>query len=174
MTTFTSKSAAPVAQFRFTPRRLTQMIWSRINALHLALLKGHKDIGAMLRQAGAVNKSTDGAARMVAAADAARGGDFAVARCGQCHKVASEDEVVFHEKRGLSLIGVFGRKIGSVEGFVYSDSLKEADGVWTAELLYTFTTDAMLTIPGTRMNWHDGWTDEEAADIVAYFASVAE
>lgn len=148
----------------------------RVNALHLALLEGHNDIGARLRGAGAIDTLTkENVAEMLALGDAGRGRDLALTRCGQCHKVLSEDEVVTHPKRGLSLIGVFGREIGTVESYeYYSDALKGAGGVWTAELLYTFATDAMLTFPGTSMNWHDGWTDEEAADIVAYFKSVEE
>ena len=74
----------------------------------------------------------------------------------------------------MSLVGVFGRPIGSRDDFEYSEAFEQTEGVWTEELLYSFAIDAMLTVPGTRMRWHDGWTDEEVAHIVAYFKSVAE
>lgn len=112
--------------------------------------------------------------RLFPAADPGLGRELASEKCDQCHKIRSDDEVVVDPRQGLSLVGVYGRPIGSVEGFEYSDALKEAKGVWTEDLLYSFAVNAMLTIPGTRMRWHDGWSDEEVAHIVAYFKSVAE
>ena len=95
-------------------------------------------------------------------------------RCAHCHAVISEDKTFHNNYFGPPLIGVFGRKIGSYEGYEYSETLKNAETEWTAELLYGFLSDMMLTFPGTKMMYYEGWTDEEVAHIAAYLSSAAE
>lgn len=146
----------------------------RVNALHLAGFKGHWGVVDALRAAGAAPKPVARISDRLAEADPGLGRDLAAQRCGQCHKVLSESEVISGNNMGLSLVGVFGRRIGSRDDFEYSGALQRADGVWDEDLLYAFVTDAMLTIPGTRMNWHDGWTEDDVAHIVAYFRSAAQ
>lgn len=148
--------------------------YGNVNALHLAKTSGHAKVVEMLEKAGAAAKPPLEVAALIAAADADLGRELAMQRCGQCHRIETKSEVITANNQGLSLVGVFGRQIGSREEFEYSEAMKETEGVWTEELLYSFAVDAMLTIPGTRMRWHDGWTDEEVAHIVAYFKSVAE
>ena len=94
--------------------------------------------------------------------------------CGNCHIVESTSEVITDDSQGLSLIGVFGRPIASFGDFDYSEALRRAGGVWDAEMLYSFSVNAKLTIPGTRMQWNDGWNADDALHIVAYFATFAE
>jgi cytochrome c len=53
-------------------------------------------------------------------------------KCKRCHDFGSEHIL------GPSLAGVFGRKAGSSDYKLYSDSLKNADFVWSEENLRTF------------------------------------
>ena len=146
----------------------------RVNALHLAFRYGHQEVGQLLLDAGATIKSTEGVAEVLAKADPKLGSELTIDRCNHCHAIISDDETVLHDDFGPPLIGVFGRRIGSYEGFEYSEALKNADGVWTAELIYIFVVDAMLTFPGTAMMYQEGWTNEEVAHIAAYLASAGE
>ena len=73
------------------------------------------------------------------------GRELILDRCLHCHAITSVDETVLHSDFGPPLMGVFGREIGSYESFEYSDALKNAEGVWTRELIYIFVVDAMLT-----------------------------
>ena len=41
--------------------------------------------------------------------------------------------------------------VGSLEGFDYSDALKNADLAWTPELFADYVRDPGTTIPGNRM-----------------------
>ena len=108
---------------------------------------------------------------MVARADPKIGSELIIERCDHCHAITSDDEKLLTDYGGPPLVGIFGREIGSYEGYEYSEALKRAEGVWTAELIYTFLVDMMLTFPGTKMMYYEGWTDEEVAHITAYLAT---
>src|SRR5262245_5263150 len=58
--------------------------------------------------------------------------------CQTCHSI----EKNALPRQGPTLSGVIGRKAGTVEGFKYSDGLKVAGWVWTAEKL-----DEWITFP---------------------------
>ena len=148
--------------------------YGNVNALHLAKWKGHSEVADVLVEAGAGPKPPLDASSLIDSANADLGLELAKQRCDQCHKIESEDEVITRETHNLSLVGVYGRPIGSRDDFEYSEALRQFGGTWTTDMLYSFAVDAMLTIPGTRMNWHDGWSDEEVAHIVAYFKLMAE
>ena len=148
--------------------------YGNVNSLHLARMNDYENVIEVLEAAGAAPKPPLQVAELIAAADPELGRELANQRCDQCHKIESEDEIVINPKQGLSLVGIFGRPIASRDNFEYSKALREMDGVWDEDLLYSFAIDAMLTVPGTWMRWHDGWTNEEVAHIVAYFKSVAE
>ena len=148
--------------------------YGNVNALHLAKWKGHSEVADLLVEAGAGPKPPLDASTLVESANADLGLELAKKRCDQCHKIETEEEVITRETHGLSLVGVYGRPIGARGDFDYSEALRQFGGTWTTDMLYSFAVDAMLTIPGTRMNWHDGWSDEEVAHIVAYFKLMAE
>ncbi len=65
--------------------------------------------------------------------------------CSSCHSLDGEIGI------GPPLNGVVGRRIGSVEGFGYSEALAGQDGVWTEEALISFATDPRRRYPGTTM-----------------------
>jgi cytochrome c len=68
--------------------------------------------------------------------------------CIACHALSADDG----EKAGPSLAGIFGRKIGSLPGYRYSDALKHMDIVWTPETVAKmFEVGPMAYTPGTKM-----------------------
>lgn len=75
---------------------------------------------------------------------------------------------------GPPLTGVVGRKAGSVEGFGYSDALRNSGIVWTEASLKAWMEDNDGMLPGTRMR-HVGVEDKaEQEMIVAYLKSLAQ
>ena len=88
--------------------------------------------------------------------------------CGDCHS-----SIPGKNKRGPSLVGVFGRKAGSVTDFSgYSDAMKQTDWAWTTEKVDAYIAAPKKTVPGGRMKY-DGLADAKArADVIAYLASL--
>jgi cytochrome c len=78
------------------------------------------------------------------AADAARGRQLYESRCIGCHSVDANRVGPAHK-------GVFGRKAGSVKDYEYSDALKEAKVIWSAETLDRWLANPEKLIPGQKM-----------------------
>ncbi|MEZ5564908.1 MAG: PQQ-dependent sugar dehydrogenase [Gammaproteobacteria bacterium] len=66
-------------------------------------------------------------------------------RCAGCHTGTPGTT------NGPPLHGVVGRRIGSVDGFPYSDALAGAEGIWTRQRLLDFLSDASHNFQGTTM-----------------------
>ena len=89
-------------------------------------------------------------------------------RCRSCH---ADDPSL--KSYGPSLVGVVGRKAGSVDGFTYSDALKSSGLVWTAESLRAWMANNTGIMPGTRMR-HVGITETSEQDfILEYLRSIS-
>ena len=72
-------------------------------------------------------------------------------------------------RAGPTLAGLFGRRAGSVPGYVYSDTVANADIVWTED-----TIDALFDlgpehyIPGTKMPMQRIANPQDRADLIAF------
>ncbi|MDX1711819.1 MAG: cytochrome c family protein [Rhodovibrionaceae bacterium] len=97
------------------------------------------------------------------AAGDAEEGEKVFRKCKACHVVSEEQNRV-----GPHLVGLFGREAGSLEGFRYSDALKEADVVWNEETLAAFLADPRGYIPGNRMTFAGLRDEEDIQDVIAY------
>ena len=82
----------------------------------------------------------------VAAGDALRGKTLYESRCSACHSL--DASVV-----GPAHRGVFGRRVGSLAGYPYSDALKNAGFAWDAASLDKWLTDPEKLLPGQRMGY---------------------
>lgn len=84
-------------------------------------------------------------------------------KCKACH-VADEAK----NKVGPTLLGVFGRKAGAVEGFRYSDAMKDSDVVWDEETIAEYMRKPKEFIPGNKMAFAGLRKEDEIANLMAY------
>jgi cytochrome c len=63
---------------------------------------------------------------------------------------------------------VFGRSAGSVEGFKYSDAMKESGVTWNEETIAAYLVDPRGYIKGNRMAFVGLKKEEDIADLIAY------
>jgi cytochrome c len=102
------------------------------------------------------------------AADAAEGQKVFNRICGACHIATAEGA----KKLGPTLFGVVGRHSGSVEGFRYSQANKNANIVWTPEVLDKYLLDPKATVPGTIMAYAGLKKDEDRQNVIAYLQTL--
>ena len=103
------------------------------------------------------------------AAGDAEAGKAAFAKCGICHQVGPDAQVVV----GPPLTGIVGHKAGQYEDFAYSPGMKklaEEGYVWTPEHIDAFIADPKALLPDSPMSLaFQGIPDaEERANIIAY------
>lgn len=88
--------------------------------------------------------------------------------CGTCHSVEPNAAA----RQGPNLLGVFGRQVGQVDGFEYSDTLAAGDWLWTEDALEPWIENAQKAHPGTTMNYRQR-SAEKRALIIAYLKSLS-
>ncbi|MCA0432271.1 MAG: cytochrome c family protein [Proteobacteria bacterium] len=104
------------------------------------------------------------------AADLKRGANLAKL-CAACHSLTDASN-----KIGPSLAGVIGRPMASVEGFTYSQAMKDhaaKDGSWDEAKLVAYLEDPRKTVPGTTMAFGGLKKLADRENIVAYLATLA-
>lgn len=73
---------------------------------------------------------------------------------------------------GPSLVGVVGRRAGSVPNFPYSDALKKSGLIWTEDNLRKWMSDNAKLVPNTLMP-HVSITDPaEQVYVIAYLKTL--
>jgi cytochrome c len=83
--------------------------------------------------------------------------------CAACHSLEPGRNMT-----GPSLVAVWGRHAGSVEGFTrYSRALTSADVVWNEKTLDAWLADPQALIPGNRMTFRGVKSQETRADLIA-------
>jgi cytochrome c len=105
----------------------------------------------------------------MAAGDADVGKVIFSKTCANCHSVD-----VGVNKVGPSLFGIIGRKAGVVQGFGYSDALKDSDKTWTVEELDAYLSNPRGTVHGVKMNFKGLPAENERADVIAYLQSLQD
>ena|SRR5688572_22578360 len=103
------------------------------------------------------------------AGDLARAKELVIRQCSQCHTFEKGEK----HGQGPNLFGLIGRPAASVDGFVFSDGLKEAlrGKTWTVELLDQWLTDTLAVAPKGQMVY---WQDDPAvrARLIDYLESL--
>lgn len=86
--------------------------------------------------------------------------------CSGCHTLVKDRKWI-----GPSLHGIFGRKAGTIKGFVYSQAVRGSGIVWDAKAIDRLIQNPRAYIPGTRM-FHKGLPGPQHAqirrDIIAF------
>ena len=106
----------------------------------------------------------------LAAEGDAKAGETVFKTCAACHNLAKP------VKNGIgpSLVGVIGRKAGSVEGFKYSDAMRNSTVVWDESALDTYLKDPKGFIPKNKMVLAPLSKPEERANVIAYLRQAAK
>ncbi|KAI6249876.1 Cytochrome c [Erysiphe necator] len=91
-------------------------------------------------------------------------------RCASCHNLKEDDS----KKVGPSLIGLFGRKTGSVEGYSYSDANKAKGIIWNEETLFTYLENPKKYIPGTKMAYGGLKKEKDRNDLITFLKKDTE
>ncbi len=81
-------------------------------------------------------------------------------QCKACHTLDAGVNRV-----GPSLAGLDGRTAGTVEGFRYSDAMKDSGIVWNEETLEGYLANPREYLPGNRMPF-PGVRDEEKLEAL--------
>ena len=80
---------------------------------------------------------------------AATGAQLYGTHCSGCHSLTVEEH-----GRGPHLVGVVGRRMGAVSGYLFSDALRSLDLAWTPTQLEQFLADPKQFAPGTSKSLH--------------------
>lgn len=89
---------------------------------------------------------TLGAAPALAKAEAPPVRPAAFAQCAACHSTERGSPSF-----GPNLVGVAGRRAGTLPGYAYSPALKASGLTWNASTLDRWLASPRRTVPGTRM-----------------------
>jgi cytochrome c len=99
-----------------------------------------------------------------AAADDVKAGEAVFKRsCAVCHAAEAGKN-----KAGPSLAGVVGRKAGAVEGFKYSDAMKNRGLTWSNDTLDKYLADPKAFMPGNRMVYPGLKNEADRKAVVDY------
>lgn len=88
----------------------------------------------------------------------------AFAMCSACHATT----LGAPPGLGPNLNGVYGRKAGTLVGYVYSAELKAYGKTWDDETLDQWIKNPMATVPGTRMSYAGQTDPAKRKAIIAY------
>jgi cytochrome c len=97
-------------------------------------------------------------------------GERVFRQCRTCHY---PEQAVGHNN-GPSLWNIFGQQVGSQPGFDYSEALKNADFVWTEQLMDVWLRDPARFMPGNMMMSNGISDSQQRADLIAYLRQFSE
>lgn len=86
------------------------------------------------------------------------------AQCRSCHTVGEGEP----NRVGPNLHGVFGRQAGAVEGFNYSDAVRNSNITWDAAQIDHWLENPRTFLPGNRMAFVGIRDETQRRDLLAY------
>ena len=86
-------------------------------------------------------------------------------KCSICHTLTPDGA----NRAGPTLYDVFGRRAGTLPGYIYSDALKNSDIVWNADTIdRLFGEGPQEVVPGTKMPLQKMANPEERNALIAF------
>ena len=90
-------------------------------------------------------------------------------KCSICHTLTEDGG----RRAGPSLMGVFGRRAGTLDGYAYSDALIGSDLTWSEETLdKLFDLGPAHYTPGSKMPMQRIVRAADRGDLIAYLKDV--
>jgi len=86
------------------------------------------------------------------------------AQCRSCHVIQAGAP----HRVGPNLHAVFGREVGTAEGFTYSQAVQDADFIWDADHLEHWLQNPQTFLPGNRMAFAGVRDETQRRDLIAY------
>jgi cytochrome c len=104
--------------------------------------------------------------------DPEKGRSLFTQSCSGCHSVG---RTLAGGEIGPNLEGVYGRKVGSLEGYNYSKVMAPAKNqLWDRVTINLFISDAARYFPGTTMTAPPVGNSQDRRDIVGFLKSVSQ
>lgn len=86
-------------------------------------------------------------------------------KCARCHSLTADGA----KKSGPHFAGLFGRKVGSLDGYHYSAALKDAAFAWDEAMLFRLFDDGPdVMLPGTKMPVQKITNSEQLRQLIDY------
>ena len=108
--------------------------------------------------------SMPGAALADATACNAERGRQTFLLCESCHATTSPES----SNTGPSLLGLFGRKAGTLKGYEFSAAMTASGIVWNKDTLMKYLEKPSRAVPGTTMTFIGLKDPAQRADLVCY------
>ncbi len=74
----------------------------------------------------------------------------------------------------LTLYGINGRPAAAIDGFFYSEAMRESGIVWNEEKLRVFLTDPELLVPDNRMVFFGLNNEQDLEDLIAFLIGLGD
>ena len=88
--------------------------------------------------------------------------------CRACHATEADPG----DKIGPHLAGIVDRPVAAVEGWPYSDAMKEQDFAWSEDKLDLWLERPSTLVPGTSMSFAGIQKEEHRAALIAYLKTL--
>jgi glucose/arabinose dehydrogenase len=105
------------------------------------------------------------------AGDAVKGKAFFQQNCAMCHADSLGPGGAAIMRQGPSLVGVVGRRAGSLSRFSFTPALRNSNLIWDAAALDRFLASPSRAVPGTSMTVSIA-DEHDRANVIAYLSTL--